>query len=151
MAAFGVLDKTLQAIQRQAANFIVVNFANCDMIGHTGNYEATRKAVSIIDGCVGKIWAGISDRHGWLFLTSDHGNAELKIDPGSGKMMKDHTTSPVPFIAANIDHKLPQAVADRITLGAPVTGLLTDVAPSILQLLNLPIPEEMTGTPLFSI
>jgi bisphosphoglycerate-independent phosphoglycerate mutase (AlkP superfamily) len=64
--------------------------------------------------------------------------------------MKDHTASPVPFIAAKFDHQLQAATVDRITLGAPVTGLLTDVAPSILQLVGLPIPEEMTGTPLFT-
>jgi 2,3-bisphosphoglycerate-independent phosphoglycerate mutase len=149
MAAIGVRDKVLETLHNQAADFIVANFANCDMIGHTGDYEATRKAVSIIDGCVGEIWKAIQTHNGWLFLTADHGNAELKIDPSSRRAMKDHTTSPVPFIAAKADRPLVQPVADRVTLGSPVTGLLTDVAPTILQLLGLPIPEEMTGAPLF--
>lgn len=150
MSSGQVLAKTLEIIEGKAVDFLVVNFANPDMIGHTGDFEATKKAVSITDDCVGKIWEAIRNRGGWLFVTADHGNAELKIDPGSGRIMKDHTSSPVPFIAAGSTHILTSPKTERITMGSPVTGLLTDVAPTILQLLNLPIPEEMTGTPLFS-
>lgn len=149
MAAPQVLKATLDTINGHQAQFILVNFANPDMIAHTGNFQATRTAVSYIDSCIGAIWQAIQAQNGYLFITADHGNCELMLDPATGGITKDHTTSPVPFIAAGPSLNLTQPTNDRVTQGSQVTGLLADVAPSILNILNLPIPKEMTGNPLF--
>ncbi len=151
MAAQQVTQKTLETITNHPNEFLVVNFANCDMIGHTGDFEATRKAISIIDQYIGQLAQTVISHNGYFFLTADHGNAESKIDPTTGSATKDHTSNPVPFIAVGPNLKLPQPTQDRITTNSTITGILADVAPTILTLLNLPIPNEMTGTPLFSI
>jgi 2,3-bisphosphoglycerate-independent phosphoglycerate mutase len=129
--------------------FIVVNFANPDMIGHTGNMPATIKAVEIVDECVGKIADLVLSINGLLIITADHGNAEAKIEPATGEVSKEHSANPVPLIIAAND--LPASVLQRyrvpmrdLSTLTPV-GVLADIAPTILALVGLPQPASMTG------
>ena len=146
MSAQAVTDAVIHSIQA-GYQFIVFNFANCDMIGHTGNYEATRKAITTVDTCFDQIWRAVAAGEGRLFVTADHGNAEMKRDPKTGDPLKEHTISPVPFIVGGINH-FQEADLQKIGSGVPIAGLLCDVSPTILTLLELPIPEEMTGASL---
>lgn len=146
MSALGVTNAVVESI-KLGYKFIIFNFANCDMIGHTGNYEATRKAVATVDNCFNTIWQATAAAGGRLFITADHGNAEMKMDPKTGESFKEHTISPVPFIAASMD-LYQEGPIQKIGTGAPIAGLLSDTSPTILTLLGLPIPEEMTGTSL---
>jgi 2,3-bisphosphoglycerate-independent phosphoglycerate mutase len=148
MSAQGVTQAVLQAIEL-GYKFIVFNFANCDMVGHTGNYEATIKAVETVDNCFGSIWEKVDLRQGYLLITADHGNSEQKINPKTNAIYKEHTTSPVPFIIAHNGLQTPNPVNSRVLSNTPVTGLLSDIAPTILSIAHLPIPAEMTGTSLF--
>jgi 2,3-bisphosphoglycerate-independent phosphoglycerate mutase len=129
-------------------DFVVANIANPDMIGHTGHLEQTIKAVEITDVCLGKIAQAVLALNGTLFVSSDHGNAEQKIDIKTGQPSKDHTVNPVPFIkiANNLEA---QTSSGRVTQGADITGILQDIAPTILTSLGLQVPEEMTGENLF--
>jgi 2,3-bisphosphoglycerate-independent phosphoglycerate mutase len=114
-----------------------VNFANADMVGHTGNIEATIKAVKTLDQCLGKIAATATELGYTLCITADHGNAEQKINPTTGQISTEHTANPVPFI-----------VVDKEFEGKPghlQTGILADVAPTILSLMGIEKPSSMTG------
>lgn len=148
MAAPQIAQTALNALAK-GWPFIIINFANPDMIAHTGSLPATVSAINLIDTLVGQIFAAVKAQGGNLFLTADHGNAESMIDPASKQITKDHTSNPVPFVAALPRLENPTAPVSRITTGASITGLLADVAPTILHFLSLPIPPEMTGTPIF--
>lgn len=110
---------------------IILNFANCDMVGHTGNLEAAIKAVETVDECIGKLYKKIKELDGLMIITADHGNCELMIDEND-KIITSHTTNKVPFIICDNNY----TVTD---------GRLGDVAPTILKIMNLEVPEEMTG------
>jgi len=120
-------------------NFMTVNFANADMVGHTGNLPACIKAVEAVDVCLGKVAAAVKKRHGTLIITADHGNAEKMIDLKTGEVYTEHTSNPVPFILVE-----PKRSQRRLK-----KGKLGDVAPTILKLMNLPRPREMTGKSLY--
>jgi 2,3-bisphosphoglycerate-independent phosphoglycerate mutase len=111
-----------------------MNYANADMVGHTGNLEATIKAIEALDECLGRVVDATRAKSGTLIITADHGNAEQMIDPSTGQIFTAHTTNPVPFILIG-DH--------RGKLGEG--GSLRDVAPTILGLLGLQKPKQMTG------
>jgi 2,3-bisphosphoglycerate-independent phosphoglycerate mutase len=113
---------------------IVMNFANADMVGHSGKIPPTIKAVETVDGCIGGIYAAVRRAGGALMVTADHGNAELMIDPVTGGPHTYHTTNPVPLILVSDGH--PQLRND---------GSLRDLAPTMLALMGLPQPAEMTG------
>ena len=134
MSAYEVTEKVLEAIESEKYNCIILNFANPDMVGHTGNLEATIKAVETIDECVGKIVNAIKSKKGNLIITADHGNAEQMIDLKTGEPHTAHTTNLVPLILISEKEglKLKQ-------------GKLADLAPTILELMNIEKPEEMTG------
>lgn len=142
-------DEITKTVLENIANyhFIAVNFANADMVGHTGNIEATAKAIEKIDECLGKIALNVLKLDGVLIITSDHGNAEEKIYKFSGENKTKHSINPVPFFLIGNDFKR------RADLSAEeidqkykeVTGTLSDIAPTILELLNIKPPEEMTG------
>lgn len=127
--------------------FIAVNFANADMVGHTGNMEATARAIEKADECVGKIALNVLKLGGVLIITSDHGNAEEKIYKFSGENKTKHSTNPVPFFLIGDDFKRNKELnAEKVSqIYKEVTGTLSDVAPTILELLNIKPPEEMTG------
>ena len=137
MSASGIADAVVKAVNDTAFDVIIVNFANADMVGHSGKMEPTIRAVETVDTELGRIYNAIRQRGGSLLVTADHGNAELLIDPLTGGPHTAHTTNPVPFLL----------VSDEAGEGATLRegGSLRDISPTILSLLNLEKPKEMTG------
>ena len=135
MSAHEVTDKLVAAIERDQFDLIIVNYANGDMVGHTGIYEAAVKAAETVDLCLGRLEQALQDKGGVMLLTADHGNAEQMTDPESGGPHTAHTMSPVPAILVN-----PPPYAGGIN-----QGVLADVAPTLLHLLDLEQPADMTG------
>ncbi len=132
MSAFEVCDKVVEAVNSEKYDAIILNFANCDMVGHTGIFDAAVKAVETVDTCVGRIWDALSAKGGVMLVTADHGNADKMLED-DGTPFTAHTTNPVPFIIC----------------GYPCTaregGRLCDIAPTMLKIMGLEQPEEMTG------
>ena len=141
MSAYEVTDALLPEIKNKSADFICLNYANADMVGHTGIWEAAIKAVETVDACLGRIELAVRNKGGAMLITADHGNAEMMIDPVSGGPHTYHTTNPVPFIVVAEDAK-------QFTLKPG--GSLRDISPTILGMLGLRGPGEMTGTDLRS-
>lgn len=142
MSAYEITDKILSAIEKQKYDFIVVNLANGDMVGHTGNLKAATRAIEIVDECLGKIAAAIFQKDGAMIITADHGNCEEMINPETRQIDTEHSTNPVPvWIIGNAyrAEKLPSVS------GTEPAGILADVAPTILEIMGLPQPKEMTG------
>ena len=133
MSAYEVTDKVLEAIESKKYNTIILNYANPDMVGHTGNLDAAVKAIETIDECVGKVVEAIEKVEGVLLITADHGNAEQMIDYKTGEPHTAHTTNPVPLVVVGMNN---------IELK---TGKLADLAPTMLDIMGLDKPEEMTG------
>lgn len=133
MSAYEVTEKVLEAINSEKYNAIILNYANPDMVGHTGNLEAAIKAIETIDECVGKVAEAIEVKKGVLLITADHGNAEQMIDYKTGEPHTAHTTNPVPLILVGME-------------GAKLKpGKLADLAPTMLDIMGLEKPQEMTG------
>lgn len=133
MSAFEVADECAARIRSGKYDVVILNFANCDMVGHTGVFDAAVKAVEAVDACVGKVWEAVKEMGGCMFLTADHGNAD-KMKNADGTPFTAHTTNPVPFLAAGVgDVKLREG------------GCLADIAPTMLPYIGLPVPVEMTG------
>ncbi len=137
MSAIEVTDKVVEAIKSGKYDFIILNYANGDMVGHTGVIEAAVKAVETVDTCVGRFVEAIREVGGDVCITADHGNADQMVDPETGAPFTAHTTNPVPFIV----------VSDRVGWIAS-DGALCDIAPTLLTLAGMEIPAEMTGTPM---
>ncbi len=135
MSAAEITNRLLYELERGVFPAMVVNFANADMVGHTGDLAATVQAVEAVDSCLGRIYRKIRKTGGVMAVTADHGNAELMVDAKTGQPHTAHTSHPVPFILVD-----PQ---NRPALRSG--GALEDVAPTLLQYLDLPQPEEMTG------
>ena len=135
MSAYEVTDELLNRLDQDKYDMIILNFANPDMVGHTGVVQAAVKAVEAVDECLGKIVDKVLEKDGTVFITADHGNAETEIDFSTGNPFTAHTTNPVPFVwvSNNIDGR---------TLKS---GKLADIAPTMLNVMNLEVPEEMTG------
>ncbi len=136
MSAIAVKDNLVQTIQNGAYPFMLVNFANTDMVGHTGIQDAAQKAVMTVDACVGEVAEAVLAVGGVLLITADHGNAEQMVDPVKGTPHTAHTANPVPFIV----------VSDETY--AAIDGSLQDVAPTVLKLLGIEKPADMTGNSL---
>jgi 2,3-bisphosphoglycerate-independent phosphoglycerate mutase len=139
MSAFGIRDGILQAIADDAYDFILVNFANADMVGHTGVIPAVITAVETVDACLGAIIPALLAKGGAALITADHGNAELLIDPLTGGPHTAHTTNPVPCILV----AAPDVGLDSATLRDG--GRLSDVAPTLLEMLDISLAPQMTG------
>ncbi len=135
MSAYEVTDKLVPAIKSGKYDMIILNFANCDMVGHTGVFDAAVKAVEAVDECVGKVVDAIREMGGVALITADHGNADKMVDT-DGEPFTAHTTNPVPFCVIGYDCELKDG------------GRLADIAPTMLQILGLPQPEEMDGSSL---
>ena len=135
MSAYEVTDKLVPAIKSGKYDMIILNFANCDMVGHTGIFEAAVKAVEAVDTCVGKVVDAILEMGGTALITADHGNADKMVDD-DGEPFTAHTTNPVPFCVVGYDCELREG------------GRLADIAPTMLQIMGLEQPEEMDGTSL---
>lgn len=131
MSAQEITDTLIQELDKNIYDVIILNYANGDMVGHTGNYEASIKAIEYLDTCLQKLYDKIISIDGTLIITADHGNCDIMWDKNKIPVTS-HTTSPVPFIITKKD----------LTL---TNGILADIAPTILSLLNIPIPKEMNG------
>ena len=150
MSAAGVAEAVIKSIDL-GYQVIIFNFANPDMVGHTGNYAATIKAIETVDYYFKLIWDKVSQKNGTLFITADHGNSEQMINLKTGGVLKEHTIAPVPFIIAHNNLFQNTQQPTKIMHEGVLAGLLSDVAPTILSTLNLSIPTEMTGAPLAKI
>jgi len=141
MAARAVADAVVDAIEKGTFDFVLVNFANPDMVGHTGVLPAAVTAVEVVDEGIGRIAKAVRARGGALFITADHGNCELMIDPETGAPHTAHTLNPVPFVYVNDADK-----GRKLRVG----GRICDVAPTMLALMGLDQPAAMTGSSLFA-
>jgi 2,3-bisphosphoglycerate-independent phosphoglycerate mutase len=135
MSAREVTDRVVEAIRSHRFDVIVLNYANADMVGHTGRLDAAVKAVETVDACLGRLSESVEQAGGTLVITADHGNAEMMRDPETDEPHTAHTLNPVPFVIVNPPRPI-QHLAD---------GRLSDVAPTLLDLLGLPQPAVMTG------
>ncbi len=149
MSAKEVTKKILETIMADKYDFVVVNYAGGDMVAHTGNLKATVKACEVIDDCVKQLTETTLAKGGVVFITADHGNAEELLNLQSGKVDKEHSTYPVPFIAIGKQWEgknagVSDSIGSDLSLVQPA-GILSDVAPTILKVMGLPQPEEMTG------
>ncbi len=143
MKAPAITDRALAALAEGTFDFILVNYANPDMVAHTGNYEATLKAIKAVDRELNRLMESILDGENILIITSDHGNAEALLDLKTGESETKHDTSPVPFYL--IGKQFRKNVDGNPLAPLEVLGILSDVAPTILELMNLPKPPDMTG------
>jgi len=140
MSAPKVTDKLIEAIEGKHYDLIICNYANGDMVGHTGNFDAAVKAIEALDGCIGRIAHCIQNTGGECLITADHGNAEQMLDSESGQAHTAHTTGPVPLIYIG------RPGASLQTKG----GVLSDIAPTLLSMMGISQPEEMTGSSLIT-
>ncbi len=145
MSVSAVTDRLLAALAAGQADFYLANLANCDMVGHTGNFEATVKAVEAVDVQIGRIVEACRAAPATLIVTADHGNAERMTSAHTGVTNVDHTNDPVPFVLASPAGYRLTSQGQPASDGQLPGGMLADVAPTILQLLGLPKPEVMTG------
>ena len=136
MSALEVTDAVLEAVHSGKYDVMILNYANCDMVGHTGVMEAAMQAVKTVDACVGRVVDAILAEGGRALITADHGNADMMVDPTTHEPFTAHTTNKVPFI-----------LADTGSIGRSLRqgGRLADLAPTMLKLMGLPKPVEMTG------
>jgi len=132
MSAYGVKDAVIKAIDSGKYDFICLNFANCDMVGHTGVYEAIKKAVVTIDECAGAVANAAKNKGYDILIIADHGNADKALNE-DGSPNTAHSLNPVPSILITDDYK------------AIKEGILADVAPTLLKIMGVEIPKEMTG------
>ncbi len=142
MSAAQVTEGAIAGVEKGVYSLIVINYANPDMVGHTGNMEATIQAVETVDSCLGRLLESIGKAGGTAIIIADHGNAEMMWDE-HGNPWTAHTTNPVPFILIEGEKRKLPGYGTDVTLRSD--GCLADVAPTILQILNLPQPPEMTG------
>ena len=134
MSAPEVTDRLIDAIEQQRFDLIVCNYANGDMVGHTGDFSAAVRAVETIDRALERITAALARTGAQCLITADHGNVELMADVATGQAHTAHTCEPVPLVYVG-----PQQI--RFNSG----GVLSDIAPTLLRLMHLPVPKEMTG------
>ncbi|MBR5790058.1 MAG: alkaline phosphatase family protein, partial [Lachnospiraceae bacterium] len=135
MSVYEVCENLVNAINTEKYDVIICNFANPDMVGHTGVFEAAVKACEAVDECVGEVVQAIKKVDGQMFLCADHGNSEQLVDYETGEPLTAHTTNPVPFILINADTKY--SLKDN--------GRLCDIIPTLLELMEIDKPAEMTG------
>jgi 2,3-bisphosphoglycerate-independent phosphoglycerate mutase len=135
MSAKEICDTRVEKIHSGEYDIIIANFANSDMVGHTGVEKATIEAVSFLDKCIGRVVEAVEAVDGQMFICADHGNAEEMVNKETGDPLTSHTTNPVPFILYNYDP------AYKLREG----GRLCDIAPTLLQIMDMPQPAEMTG------
>jgi 2,3-bisphosphoglycerate-independent phosphoglycerate mutase len=133
MSAIDLTDANIPEIQKKSADFICLNYANADMVGHTGDFQAAIKAVETVDRCVERVVTAALESDYVVFLTADHGNADFMIN-ADGSPNTAHTLNPVPLF-----------VIEKNWKGMVKNGKLGDIAPSILTMMKIPVPKEMTG------
>ena len=136
MSAYEVTEKVVEAIKSEKYDSIILNYANPDMVGHTGNLDAAVKAIETIDECVGKVIEALKEVNGIVLITADHGNSEQMIDYKTGEPHTAHATNPVPLMLFGMEN---------VKLN---TGCLADLAPTMLDIMGLEKPQEMLGNSL---
>ena len=141
MSANEVTEKVIEEIEKDKYDLIILNFANSDMVGHTGVFDAAVKAVETLDKCVKQITDAVIEKDGQILLTADHGNSDYMLD-ADGNVVTSHSTNPVPLVNISNDAK------EFNEYGMSGEGKLADLAPTLLTLMDIDIPEEMTGKPL---
>ena len=139
MSAYEVTEELLKRLETNEYDMIILNYANPDMVGHTGVFEAAKKAIETVDECLGKIVDSVLDKDGTVFITADHGNSEQMIDYSTGNPMTAHTSNLVPFTYVSNHGK-----------GLKHSGILADIAPTMLEAMGLDVPSEMTGKSLIT-
>lgn len=139
MSAYELTDKVLEALSNDLYDVVVMNYANPDMVGHTGNIEAAKKAVAVVDECFGKIAEKILEKDGVLLVTADHGNVDLMVDPNTGVPFTQHTTNQVPLLFISNRYKNTELLPE---------GKLADLAPTMLEVLGIEKPYNMDGVSL---
>src|SRR3989339_80311 len=149
MSALEVTKRLLEAINDDVYDFILVNYANADMVGHTGNIPAAVKAVEVLDACLDKLTRSVLAKDGAVLITADHGNADVMFNMQTGQIDKEHTANPVPFIIvgkqfAGRNFGWQNVVGSDLSLIQP-QGILSDVAPTVLKIMGIEKPPEMTG------
>ena len=147
MSAAEITNEAIKAVESGKFSFILINYANSDMIGHTGNFKAAIQAIEFVDLCLGKLCETTLNSHSVLLITADHGNSEEMIDPLTGKILTTHTSNPVPFILVDPENK----PLENGGASVKIEGMLSDIAPTVLELLEIPKPEEMTGRSLMGV
>ncbi len=136
MSAYEVADEAVKRVQSGKYDVMILNFANCDMVGHTGIFDAAWKAVHAVDECVGKVISAILATGGQAIVTADHGNAEMMVDPQTGEPFTAHTTGPVPFILVSEQYKNAKLKEN---------GRLCDIVPTLMDVMGMEKPQEMSG------
>jgi 2,3-bisphosphoglycerate-independent phosphoglycerate mutase len=136
MSAYELTEELLARLDSDTYDMVILNFANPDMVGHTGILEAAKKAIEAVDECAGKVIEKVLEKDGTVFVTADHGNAEIMIDETTGGPMTSHTTEPVPYLWVS-----KAAKGKELREG----GRLSDIAPTMLEVMGLEVPAEMTG------
>ncbi|MDD5043438.1 MAG: 2,3-bisphosphoglycerate-independent phosphoglycerate mutase [Patescibacteria group bacterium] len=153
MSAREIKDRVIRAINKGEEDFIVLNFANADMLGHYGDLEAAKKGIEVLDKCIGEIKETVLSKDGVLFIVGSHGNAEEILHSGTGQTKKTHTANPVPFLIVGDAYEGRtggvEVPGGDLSLVKPV-GSLIDVAPTILKVMNLKKPKEMKGKSLLN-
>jgi 2,3-bisphosphoglycerate-independent phosphoglycerate mutase len=144
MMAPAITDRLIGAIEERAYDFILVNYANGDTIAHTGNYKASEEAVRVVDRELGRVVAAAEATDALLLITSDHGNVEELIDPMTGRVETQHDASPVPLYFVGKEFK-GRKFSNSSNVREETIGILSDVAPTILELMQIPKPAEMGG------
>ena len=139
MSAYEITDRLAEAIGSRKYDAIVCNFANGDMVGHTGNLAAATRAIEVLDECIGRAVAAMQEIGGEVLITADHGNAETMLDPATKQAHTAHTLNLVPLLYVGRKAKITEG------------GALQDVAPTLLTMMGLPAPPEMTGKPLITL
>ncbi|MPN30259.1 2,3-bisphosphoglycerate-independent phosphoglycerate mutase [bioreactor metagenome] len=140
MSALEVTNKVVEAINSNTYDLIILNYANGDMVGHTGKMRAAVDAVATVDKCVGRVVDTMRGRGGITLITADHGNCECMVDETTGEPLTAHTTNVVPFIM----------VSEKYRDAKLKSGKLADISPTVLELAGLEVPPEMTGQSLLS-
>jgi len=150
MSAVEITKKIIEKVENKF-DLIVVNYANTDMIGHTGNFLAEIKAVETIDSCLENLLKLAVEKKCYLLITADHGNAEEMINLKTGEPNPEHTTNPVPFYFITPENKKEKSPSELLSLFNKPQGILSDIAPTILELMKIPKPPEMTGRSLLEV
>lgn len=147
MSAQGITDKAVEEIERGAFDVYFLNFANADMVAHTGDFEATKRACAFIDTCLGRIAQATHAQGGALLITADHGNAEEMVNPETGEPTKDHTSNAIPlhYVHPSLQRTTPKSDKEIEEILSFPIGVLADVAPTVLEALQLSKPAQMTG------
>jgi len=151
MSAYVIEEKILNELGKGKYGFTLINFANADMVGHTGKIKPTIAAVEALDGCLGKLIPEILKIGGHIFITADHGNAEEVINPRTEEIDTEHSSFPVPFWYLNPTNQKQKNESQIVTATSNPSGILSDVAPTILSVMNIPVPPEMTGQSLMEV